>query len=196
MSPTDNRGNPDAFRHWLSVARENPKPGTRDLWGKPDDLAQLAANAIAYADQRADVIVPENMRARLACARGCHHCCYLPVETSVPEAIHLALAARSTFNKDTLAAVSLRTHAAAAAYGVAATTGAPPENIPCPILKDGACGLYGARPLACRGWNSLDASVCEQAKEQGTRKVKIPLYTPLRTVYATTGAALAKGLSG
>ena len=169
--------------------------GIQDSWKKPDDLAQLAANAIAYADQRAEAAVPENKRARLACARGCDHCCYLPVETSVPEAIHLALAARDTFNKDALAALALRAKAAATAYGLAATNGGAPKNIPCPLLENGACGLYGARPLACRGWNSLDALACEQAKERGTREVKIPLYTPLRAVYATTGTALAKGLS-
>jgi len=36
-------------------------------------------------------------------------------------------------------------------------------ELPCPFLEDdGRCGVYEARPLACRGTNSLDAAACAE----------------------------------
>ena len=34
---------------------------------------------------------------------------------------------------------------------------------PCPLLRDDACSLYAARPIACRTTASTDAAVCARA---------------------------------
>jgi len=76
-----------------------------------------------------------DFRERIACRRGCDGCCrhlsLFPVEAA-------ALAAALTEAPAALAA-EIRKRARAAA-----------EDGPCPLLKDGVCLLYEARPLICR----------------------------------------------
>lgn len=43
---------------------------------------------------------------------------------------------------------------------------------PCPLLEDGQCSVYAARPLICRGVNSLDAQVCEASLYDETARAR------------------------
>ena len=36
-------------------------------------------------------------------------------------------------------------------------------NIPCPVLVDGRCSAYAARPLNCRAYHSLEIEACQRA---------------------------------
>jgi len=76
-----------------------------------------------------------DFREGIACRRGCDGCCrhlsLFPVEAA-------ALAAALAEAPAALAA-QIRERARAAG-----------EDGPCPLLKDGACLLYAARPLICR----------------------------------------------
>jgi Fe-S-cluster containining protein len=38
--------------------------------------------------------------------------------------------------------------------------------IDCPLLVDGACGIYDFRPAMCRKYNSLDSVKCEDPYAQ------------------------------
>lgn len=79
--------------------------------------------------------ITENWEKELACRPGCDSCCrhlrLFPVEAA---AIGAALDALPPEMRD-------RVRARAAGCG---------ESDPCPLLRDGLCELYAARPLICR----------------------------------------------
>lgn len=100
-----------------------------------------------------------------ACADGCDACCRFPVGVRLGEAMLLAAA---------IAAVPPL--AAAVRADAATTAGAPwPALVgrPCPLLVDGRCAVYAARPLPCRALASADATACADALSPA-RTVAVP----------------------
>lgn len=149
-------------RAWqlLELALELPD-GPLRLWlGAPSRPATLACLA-APARQIADAIVSRTLAAARAggacvpCRKGCDACCRYLVPVSPPEALDIAHRVASM--PSARRAAVQRNFAAAAAALLEAGKGAPTSaaalaaaNIPCPLLADGGCLLYAARPLACR----------------------------------------------
>ena len=87
----------------------------------------------------------------IACRKGCAFCCANgPVQVTPLEVLgivhHVALTFGEGPMRDLLAAVM-------------ADDGRP--DTACPLLKDKQCSVYAARPLACRGINSYNATACE-----------------------------------
>ncbi|HEX9585300.1 MAG TPA: YkgJ family cysteine cluster protein [Gammaproteobacteria bacterium] len=166
------------------------EPGAKD----PElPLAQIAELAVAYAEESfARIGGPQRARG-LACRRGCHWCCYLPVEASKAEAARALEFARSVLGAQAFDSLKTRIGAAAAAYPLT-NTGPLSKNPPCPFLTDGACAVYPARPLACRSWNSRDAGACETAWREGVDTVRVPVDSRIRGVYANASEALNRGL--
>lgn len=78
----------------------------------------------------------------VACAKGCSHCCHIPVAVSQREAdiigseIGRAAARLSGIFRPSDEAASYRN--------------------PCPFLVSGSCGIYASRPIACRLQFSVD----------------------------------------
>lgn len=136
---------------------------------------------------------------RLACRRGCAACCAYAVAASPLEVLNLAGYLRATRTEAELGA--LRRRLAARIAGADQADRAPDGSLlgwgsPCALLsEDGACSVYRHRPLACVGYNSLDAAACE---DPGGRH---PFYGPQEhaarviEVGTSVGAELA-GLDG
>ena len=67
-------------------------------------------------------------------------------------------------------------------------------RFPCPFLVDARCSIYEARPLACRGTNSLDAAACERNLHEPSARAaflrgetSVPCYLePIRAGHAVT----------
>lgn len=102
------------------------------------------ASATAFSDALTAAALADRARGRdmagIACRRGCAFCCHVDVDVTPLEAIRLAHRAPS---------------AGSAAAGLSA------HRAPCPLLADGACTQYEARPYACRAVFSPDAKACE-----------------------------------
>ena len=101
---------------------------------------------------------------------------------------------RATRSAAELDAVALRVRDADdRTRGMAAADRLSPEH-PCPFLVDARCSIYEARPLACRGANSLDAAACERnLRDPDARAAflagttSIPCYLePFRASHAVT----------
>lgn len=162
--------------------------------GEPSlSLGDLAALAAAYADESMARIGGEAREAALACRKGCCWCCYLPVEAGAAEVVYALEHAKRVLDEAAFDALRVRIRAAAARYP-RKNTGPCSANPPCPFLADGACLVYAARPLACRGWNSRDANACENAWREGVDKVQVPVDSRIRGVYANAGEALNRAL--
>jgi hypothetical protein len=132
---------------------------------------------------------------KIACARGCAHCCNRWVTVVAPEVIHVvkSLGARRAAAEAAVQQSLLRTrgkHHHERGVMVAA----------CPLLgADAACTVYGERPLTCRTGTSLDAGACQRAYTEMTGEaVTYPsVFAGMRLGYslALAGALRHAGLS-
>ena len=82
---------------------------------------------------------------QVACARGCAHCCNGWVSVTAPEILFAARQVRERGE-----ALMSRVRAAAETVQAYDMAERPNHPNPCPMLEDNACGLYEARPFACR----------------------------------------------
>lgn len=154
FSPEGNAFNPEEsvalarYLHRLVAARD---PASTDTL--VDTLA-----AVAQASQRA-----YPARQPIACAKGCHFCCYQRVTVNAPEIFTLA---RRLGQRADVAGHRARLAARAD------RDGSDPARVldrtkPCSFLVDQACGLHPIRPLVCRVIVSLDRSACIRRYEAG-----------------------------
>jgi hypothetical protein len=116
----------------------------------------------AYEDQlarqrRADLQFGRQM-AEVECRKGCAFCCHLNVTATALEAMHIAAILRMGGRADLERSVSAASEV---------LSGLDPgsrlaRKSPCPLLVQGACSIYQARPIACRTLLSLSARACER----------------------------------
>jgi len=132
---------------------------------------------------------------KLACARGCAHCCTVFVEASAPEVL-FAVASMSPDQR------TWATHAVAQACDQSGGRSFEERShmrVPCPLLQETECGHYAARPLACRTAVSVDVDVCIRAYRMlSDEGVPVPLgWQGIRQGYsiALEGALLRAGLA-
>lgn len=109
----------------------------------------------------------------LACAPGCAHCCHSLVSLTPPEAFRLAA------HVDAMAeggALKARIVAHAAAHGRKDGAARMRGRVACPCLdpETALCAVHPARPLTCRGMNSVDAAPCRAALETDDPALPIP----------------------
>jgi hypothetical protein len=137
-----------------------------------EQVTAVVSNAHGWADAMVDQS-PEVIRR--ACQAGCAFCCYVPtVLVTVAEAVYLAEWLRTHCSSDELDA--LRNRLADRQQKKQNPTLPPGRNppVPCALLQNNQCMAYTARPLKCRGWNSLRRDVCEQAYGHSQSSVQIP----------------------
>ncbi len=134
----------------------------------PEALRRAVFAVYAYEEQTKAALVSSLARdpkCLPVCAPGCAFCCHLSVFASVPELLTLAAHLRSTLTPAALAARTEGIRETAAAVRDLSQAERAQSKRACPLLDVATrqCGVYAARPLACRAYNSCDAGVCEQA---------------------------------
>jgi Fe-S-cluster containining protein len=152
----------------------------------------LTAQAIDLFERNAE-IQSEGQPAP-ACCRGCDVCCALQVSATAPE---IFLAARFL----RLTAQAFAAHGVDFAKRLAAfqarVTGMDQQarfasRLLCPFVIGGACAIYSARTLACRGHIAFDRAACE-AVARG-EEVEAPVSAAHKTVRALVQGALQAAL--
>jgi len=160
--------------------------------GDPRLIDALCAQAIELFARNAE-IQSEGQPAP-ACCRGCATCCALQVAATAPE---IFLAAR--FIK--LTAPAFAAHgvdfAPQVAAFVARTRGMDQQarfasQLACPFIVNGACAIYAARTLACRGHVAFDRAACEAAARG--EDVEAPISAAHKTVRVLVQGALQAAL--
>ncbi len=69
-------------------------------------------------------------------------------------------------------------------------------TIACPVLVDGNCSAYAARPYNCRSYHSLDRDACEHAFEDPTDESrKHPQFAAVARVHEGVQGGLIAGVS-
>ena len=132
----------------------------------PEKLKEVAVNAEGWLSTIL-ARLKENTQPHLACpdAGGCTYCCYQGVSATVPEVLLLADYLRHNHTAVELQAIKQRCR-----DFISSTDGKPRDEIKhaCPFLEGdqngvgGICSVYEVRPLACRGYHSLDVRPCKR----------------------------------
>lgn len=103
-----------------------------------------------------------DLKAKIACKSGCSFCCHVPLGVQSHEVLFAAEFIRRSFAADALRGVIER--ARLHRERVAGISGEMSSRLrqTCPLLLDGACSIYIARPEVCRAHHSVDANLCER----------------------------------
>jgi Fe-S-cluster containining protein len=109
-----------------------------------------------------DPLVAKGMK-QSACRAGCFFCCFQPVEASLPEVLLIAEELGRSVPAAEMAALRVRI-----GRHKEAVRANPEGNALCPLNVDGRCQVYDARPLACRGYNAVDAQACATRHSEGS----------------------------
>jgi Fe-S-cluster containining protein len=139
---------------------------------------EVGANVSTYLD-RLLAALGQRHEARVACRAGCWWCCTLPGAIAPPEALALAAWLREHLSAADLAALTAAIQAQAAEVAPLTVDAHANARIPCALLRDGQCTAYAARPLACRGWASMDAAACEAGYWQPW-EAAVPVWSEAR----------------
>jgi len=153
-----------------------------DLIAEARDAGTVApVMTFLHANMRAaELFAPSE---RLACRRGCAHCCHTFVSARAPEILFVKRAIPGRDGATVRAAVE-------EAYAVTGTLGPGARGgmaRACPMLRDGACQVYQARPMTCRMAVSESAEICARAFAPGAGPESIPIpehYPTLRRGYS------------
>lgn len=124
-------------------------------------LAEIARGALAIYEKLVSDVA-QSRRPALACRKGCSFCCHLTVRLSRAEACLLVEYLQATRSHEALSELRL---SARQRFTQRASPGTQSARTPCPLLVAGVCGVYGVRPLQCRGAHSKDASQCERGEQ-------------------------------
>jgi Fe-S-cluster containining protein len=206
----DNHGRGERFSRWMQHSPTSTATPLDALWSPhrltvPSDLwgiiEQLGLDALAYAEtQRHRMPTLDAVAATFACADGCASCCELPVLVTLPEVVVAVAYAgdptnsvpgRCTDLPDGLETTLRKTRDA---YRAITPATIDTLRTPCPLLDDGSCSIYDARPLPCRGWHSLDVEPCKGHNVRHSSTPDIPQYLSYRLLFTSTQRALATGL--
>lgn len=143
----------------------------------PANASGLSRAAAETVDRAYAAIAAQG--GRPACRKGCHWCCVQTVAMSVFEAAPLVEHVRRAWTAEQRAALLERCRSVLAKLSAHATDADRiRQRIPCVFLQDdGGCGVYEARPLACRVFNSQDLAACRRVFEQGDLSQPPPGYS-------------------
>ncbi len=112
---------------------------------------------VEYLHAKAEATLERLKETKLACRKGCAHCCHVWVSVSAPEVLHVAkrLRRRGGLTPDRVRAAQSLT----GGYSFAVRALHP---TPCPLLEREACSVYDIRPLSCRFTASPDDFACRR----------------------------------
>ncbi|MBU1247284.1 MAG: hypothetical protein KKB70_01190, partial [Proteobacteria bacterium] len=161
----------DTGTSWEAIAarleQEVEAAAVLALTGEPDFGSVLALVDSAFEVHEA-YLAEAVFTPPMACAKGCHHCCFNPVSLSPVEALHLGAFIEDHFTPDHLDRVRQRLDPVLTVLRGKTRQEMSQQRhlLLCPLVMEGACAGHPARPLVCRGWNSIDPEPCRLSVER------------------------------
>jgi Fe-S-cluster containining protein len=182
----------EGLRAFFNAMRDNFSTILAQGAGDPRLVDVLTAQAGDNYEKNAE-IQSEGLPSH-ACGKGCETCCCLQVAATAPEVFHAAHFIRLTAQAFAAHGVDLAGRLAQARESIAGKDHAQRfvSRKACPLIIGGACAIYAARPLACRGHVSFDREACIAAAEG--RDAEAPVSEVHKTVRAIVQNALQASL--
>ena len=116
------------------------------------------------------------------CKRGCSWCCHQPVFALDYELDYLKMAIENSFDAETISGIAEKAKQKQDKLRHLKGDELMNAKHPCPLLKDDACSVYEARPMACRIYLSSDVKSCVHFYKHPDDKTTYPalLDMPMR----------------
>lgn len=147
----------EAARHSAAARLRADAPGQR--------VPRAALAAMAASDELGRYhLVVVAMPQAIACRAGCHWCCHMKVSLTAPEIFALVEFLHNSVAQPDRDRIKARAARLSQDPRIFSSDAKVEARIPCAMLNEqGACLVYPARPLACRGYNSVDAESCRRS---------------------------------
>jgi Fe-S-cluster containining protein len=175
FSDTDRIFYSDGYRTGQNAAQKGLSPGS--ISAGIGDLQQSADGLIGS-------LLAQGLRngVKADCTKGCDWCCHQPVFASNFEILHMVEYIQKYLPEEYIGEIAAK--AAAKNNRVKAL---PNEEMllhksACPLLDNGSCTIYPARPMACRIYLSTSLESCRKFYNSPAEKDSYPalLAFPLR----------------
>lgn len=116
------------------------------------------------------------------CKKGCEWCCHQPVFALQHETDYLRYFIETHFDEEQKQKIADKAEKKKQAFGFLQEKELLNAKFPCPLLENGACVAYEARPMACRIYLSYNVKSCLRFFHQPSDSESIPnlLEIPLR----------------
>lgn len=108
------------------------------------------------------VALAEKQNMKVACAKGCEWCCHQAVYANSYELHYLSEHILNNFTPDEIAEMTAKAHKKQKKTSALNESEIQKFKSPCPLLKNGACTTYQARPMACRIYLSTKLETCTE----------------------------------
>jgi Fe-S-cluster containining protein len=116
---------------------------------------------------------------RIDCKKGCEWCCHQPVFALDYEMEYLNDFIKHNFDKESKTQIKNRAEQKNKKLSRLTDVDLLNSKFPCPLLKNGACMAYKARPMACRIYLSSDVNSCLKFYQQPDDKSNYPALLSL-----------------
>lgn len=109
-----------------------------------------------------DSIIALSSRQKLpvACKNGCFWCCHQAVYANSYELHYLSEKIKQECSPETVSKYLKAAESKFAATSLKSEEELAHYKAPCPLLENGSCTMYGARPMACRIYLSTKLETC------------------------------------
>ncbi|SHE96001.1 hypothetical protein SAMN05444274_10393 [Mariniphaga anaerophila] len=144
--------------------------GVKVLLGTVDELVDSFSEFAARENQK-----PE-------CKKGCFWCCHQPVFALNYELVYLKDFISRSFDAETQKRIAVRAGEKKRKLERLSGESLLNSKFPCPLLEDGSCIAYAARPVACRIYLSTKLQSCLKFYSEPENEDSIPelLQLPMR----------------
>ena len=128
------------------------------------------------------IALAERQNIKVECFKGCHWCCHQAVFANSYELHFLSEKIKKDFNPEDLTDVITKTDAKYLATLNLSDDDILKYKAPCPLLQEGACSAYAARPMACRIYLSTKLQTCLEFYHHPENETNFPalIDLPLR----------------
>ncbi len=175
LSDTDKAFFADGLR--LAEAATSNDINERKLWQatrQEQDAMEGLIEALAGEAKRHNI--------NIDCRKGCSWCCYQPIFGVAHEFHYLWQFMQLNMSEDDRKLVLQKAFDNYQKRGRLSQDELEKSKLPCPLLVNGACSAYVARPMACRIYLSMSEDSCKQFHDHPEDESNYPalLEFPLR----------------
>lgn len=128
------------------------------------------------------ISLAERQNIKVACFKGCHWCCHQAVFANSYELHYLSERIKKDFSAEEIAGVVTKADTKYLKTSELSDEEILKYKAPCPLLKDGTCSAYTARPMACRIYLSTKLETCLEFYKHPENETNYPALIdfPLR----------------
>ncbi len=151
----------DADKAFFKDGYKMALEATTDSTGTPHFLSVVKLQYQAM-DGLIDALSAQaaQQQVTIDCRKGCEWCCHQPIYGISHEFVYLWKYLQEKYSQDELKPILSRAFNNYQKRGRLQDQELLSSKAPCPLLKDGACMAYEARPMACRIYLSMSEKSC------------------------------------